>query len=173
MTEKWAYIPGWGRLYEASTEGRIRSRDRKVGARDGGEALRRGRILVPVAKGGRYLAVTLADGVRREQCFVHDLVMLTFRGPKPEGAQVCHWDDDKANNVLSNLRYGTAQDNSDDKHRNGYSGKGERHPGARLTAEDVIAIRRSDEPGTVLAHRFGVHPGHISSIRNRKTWKHI
>lgn len=173
MSERWVKVPGWERFYEVSNWGRVRSRDRYVPARGSSTALRRGRILVPVAKQGRYLAVTLADGTHRVQYLVHGLVLLAFRGPRPAGLQCCHKDDDKANNVLSNLRYGTAQDNSDDKHRNGYGSKGEKHPSARLKAEEVQLIRSSTAQGKELATLFGVSPAHISAIRRHRTWKHI
>lgn len=51
--------------------------------------------------------------------------------------------------------------------------QGEAHHMAKLTADDVRAIRASSDKGVVLAARYGVQPGHITSIRTRKTWKHI
>jgi hypothetical protein len=144
-----------------------------VVGRGGSTPLRRGRTLVQVPKQGRYLAVTLADGERRVQYLIHELVLLAFRGPRPSGLQCRHLDDDKANNALSNLRYGTAQDNSDDKHRNGYDSKGEKHPSARLRPHEVLLIRQSSARGVDLAELFGVSPAQISSIRKRRTWKHI
>lgn len=173
MTEEWRAIPSWEGKYEASDLGRIRSHDRLCAARGEGMALRRGRILVPVAKQGRYLAVTLADRERREQHLVHVLVLRTFKGEAPDGMIGCHEDDDKANNLLSNLYWGTHQSNVEDRIRNIGDWKGERHSQAKLTEDAVYYIRASSERGVDLAERFGVHPGHISSIRKRKTWKHI
>lgn len=173
MSERWRPVPGWESCYEVSDWGRVRSQDRFVPAKGGSKALRRGRILVQVPKQGRYLAVTLAVGERRAQFLIHELVLLAFRGPRPLGMQCRHRDDDKANNVLSNLSYGTAKDNSDDKRRNGNQMEGETHHRAKLTAADVSLIRQSTARGVDLAIRFGVHPGHISSIRRRKTWRHI
>ena len=46
---------------------------------------------------------------KRKQFLVHDLVALAFIGPKPAGMQTCHNNDDKRNNIASNLRYDTAQ----------------------------------------------------------------
>lgn len=171
--ETWKKIPGWESLYEASTLGRIRSRGKFVRARNGAKAFRHGRVLKPVIKGGRYYAVTLADGEIREQFLVHSLVLLTFVGPRPDGMQGRHLDDDKAHNALANLVYGTPVENNADALRNGVKPFGERHGCARLTEPEVLAIRGSAARGIDLADAYGVHPGHISAIRHRKVWKHL
>jgi len=173
VSEIWRDIPGWEGLYQVSDMGRVRSFDRHVPATGGSQALRRGRILIPVPKQGRYLAVTLAAGRRRKQHLLHDLVLLAFIGPRPAGLQGCHADDDKANNALDNLRYDTPHGNAQDQIRNGRSAKGERHPLAKLTERDVRAIRESGESNLTLGFQYGVHPGHIHGIRARRTWRHI
>ena len=44
----------------------------------------------------------------------------------------------------------------------------------KLTSEQVLNIRaRSTQTTATLAHEFGVSPVTISSILNRKTWKHL
>ncbi len=70
-----------------------------------------------------YLRVSLRGKTRR----VHQLVLEAFVGPCPAGHIVMHIDDDPTNNALSNLRYGTPQDNSDDMVNKGRSCKGESH----------------------------------------------
>ena len=39
------------------------------------------------------------------------LVLEAFYGPRPNGMESCHWDDDSANNHLSNLRWDTHRAN--------------------------------------------------------------
>ena len=51
--------------------------------------------------------------------------------------------------------------------------RGERHPGARLTEEDVREIRRRDEGQSSLAREFGVSQGLISRIKRRDLWAHL
>ena len=53
------------------------------------------------------------------RAFVHQLVLLAFVGPMPEGQLTRHLDGNPQNNVLSNLRYGTALENSQDAVRHG------------------------------------------------------
>ena len=50
---------------------------------------------------------------------VHVMVCEAFHGPAPEDKPFAlHRDDDPDNNVPSNLRWGTKQDNADDRRRN-------------------------------------------------------
>ena len=88
------------------------------------------RPLVPVPAAGGYLKVRVNVNGNRTNRKVHRLVAEAFFGPCPEGAQVRHLDGDKANNAATNLAYGTAKENADDReahgttargHRNGYS----------------------------------------------------
>ena len=173
MTERWVAMPEWEGLYEVSDRGHVRSLDKVCGAKNGGKALRRGRVLSPVVKAGRYLAVTLADRARRKQHFVHDLVLLAFVGKKPRGMQVCHFDDAHQNNVLANLRYGTPKENGADAVRNNKRPKGSAHGCAKLTEADVLTIRNTPLANREIACIYGIHPAHVNRIRTRKIWKHI
>ena len=66
-----------------------------------------------LGKTGR-LQVTLG----RKKFKVHQVVMLAFVGPCPEGMEVLHYpDNDPANCRLENLRYGTHAENMADKSR--------------------------------------------------------
>jgi hypothetical protein len=47
-----------------------------------------------------------------------NVILLTFRGQRPPGHQALHWDDDPQNDELSNLRWGTREDNIADMRRN-------------------------------------------------------
>lgn len=135
--------------------------------------MRRGRVLTPVAKNNRYLAVTLADGEDRRQYFIHDLVLLAFVGRKPLGHHVCHENCDLSDNRFSNLRYDTPRGNAADTIRAGRRPRGRQHHMAKLTEEDVRVIRSSRELCDDVAARYGICPAHVSSIRNRRCWKHV
>ena len=51
--------------------------------------------------------------------YVHIMVAETYLGPKPFAkAMVLHRDDDKQNNHHSNLKWGTATENNNDRYRN-------------------------------------------------------
>lgn len=78
-----------------------------------------------VLKGGYdpkgYRKVTLYLGSRESRVIrkVATLVALSFLGPRPDGLLVLHGDDDKTNDSLQNLSYGTLSDNQYDSVRNG------------------------------------------------------
>ena len=104
---------------------------------------------------------------------VHRLVAWTFIGPQPPGIQVRHLDDNGMNNCVTNLAYGTAQDNSNDKYRNGNGQEGEAHSQAKLTYEKVAEIRSYDPSVShrTIANWYGVSDSTISLIRRNKIWR--
>ena len=114
-TERWAPVVGYEGLYEASDLGAVRSVDRTTSA----GRRRRGRLLKPTAVRGGHLRVELSrDGVGVRH-YVHILVMQAFVGEKPDGMEVCHYNDDPQDNRLSNLRYDSHSANGHDSVRNG------------------------------------------------------
>lgn len=112
MPEKWKDIPG-AAGYQASTEGRIRSVDRKVRCQNGWR-MSRGKILRPfLAKGTGYLQVEIS-GKRQS---AHRLVAVTWCEGYFDGAWVDHKNRDRADNRASNLEWVTPSENS----RRGFS----------------------------------------------------
>jgi len=73
----------------------------------------------------------------------------------------------RAENIADRWRDGTGQDDR----------KGEDSPVAKLTNSDVLEIRRLYSETEALqkhiARRFGITQMHVSSIVNRKSWKHL
>lgn len=118
-----------------------------------------------MAPGDGYLYVNVGDRHRRQ--LVHRLVATAFI-PNPEGKpQVAHWDGDKANNHVTNLRWATNEENHSDRWRhNGW--------GWKLTKDDVRDIRKLLDEGDLyqyeIAERFGVTPPAISQIFLGKSW---
>ncbi len=55
----------------------------------------------------------------------------------------------------------------------GRSKRGEAHHMSKLTEMDVLEIRKSTLTGRKLSKIYKVSEGVISSIRNRKSWKHL
>ena len=118
-TEVWRPVPGWEGLYEASNLGRLRSFDKIVMRKNGRPLPVPGRIMRTSLNSGGYPSTVLVrDGVRTS-VGVHMVVAAAFLGPRPDGAEVLHYDDVKTNNTVGNLRYGSRSDNSYDRVRNG------------------------------------------------------
>lgn len=55
---------------------------------------------------------------RKLEIKLHHLVLDTFVGPPPDGMWGLHNDDDRRNNRLTNLRWGTPKENAADRDRN-------------------------------------------------------
>lgn len=114
MSERWRRIPG-ASMYEASDLGRIRS---YFGSS--------GRPVPDIVEGtprnGYARVKIIADDGSRRFRVVHRLIAETFLGaPVDEShAVVRHLDDDKTNNRVDNLAWGTQADNVADALRNGH-----------------------------------------------------
>lgn len=113
--EEWRHVLGYEGIYRVSSYGRILSLPRI----NAGGRRWPGRILKQNLGTGGRPEVNLTRNGKQKVRRVHQLVAEAFLGPCPEGMVVCHWDDVRTNNVATNLRYGTVQDNADDGVRNG------------------------------------------------------
>jgi hypothetical protein len=170
--ETWLAIPGYEGIYEASTEGRIRSLDRLVehGLRNAKRKVK-GRVLKANPGNHGYPAVNLyKEGTAKFIC-VHRLIMLTFVGPCPEGLEVAHSDGNRLNARIGNLRYATRSENMQDAIRHGTAPVGYRCGQAKLTREQVSAIRMDTRVQRVIAKDYGVSDGAICLIKKNKTYK--
>jgi hypothetical protein len=89
--------------------------------------------------------------------------------------QINHINGDKADASVSNLEYVTPSENAAHSYRIGLQKPriGEQSATAKLTADDVRAIRASDESGVAVAARYGVTGTQISNIRLGRQWKHV
>lgn len=93
------------------------------------------------------------------------------RNPKP-GMVIAHSCHKRACVNPEHLKETTQRDNMDDMIEQG-SMKGERHGRARLTEQDVIAIRSSPFSDRILAKRYGVHQTTIYNARRGLKWQHL
>lgn len=104
---------------------------------------------------------------------VHRVVYKLAVGPIPDGILVLHRCDNRPCCNPFHLFLGTVQDNTDDmrlKNRQRYL-SGEGAPNARLTADEVAAIRADPRKRAILAAEFGVAQTTISAIKRRVNWK--
>ena len=176
FTEKWLAVVGWEGLYEVSNWGRIKSLPRWRKNHRGGKWLTKERILKqsPIPNG--YLKVDLSRDGRTTTKTVHGIVLTAFVGPSPEGMECCHGDRNKTNNCLSNLRWDTHLNNVQDQILHGTSGKGEKNNKAKLTEDQVKAIRARCAGGETqlsVAGDFGIDRRTVSDIHRRKIWAHV
>lgn len=157
----WAVVRDWPG-YEVSARGNVK------GPRF---------MLVPVDAGSGYLVVSLGRGGTFSNVRVNRLVAQTFLGDPPfEGALVAHNDGNKANNVVTNLRWASALENQADRVRHGTHLCGSAMKHAKLKECDIPTIRmraKSGENYAEIAADFGVSVSTISLIRRGTIWRHV
>lgn len=124
-----------------------------------------------------YMSVRMInnDGKRRRM-LVHKLVLEAFDSKRPKGMQARHLDGDKKNNSISNLAWGTAKENADDRERHGMTARGENHRNSKLTSDAVLRMRvlnKSGQSYSSLARAFDLEKSTVRMICLRKAWSHI
>lgn len=149
-----------------------------------------GSVLKQAASASRkYLKVSLCRDGEIHSIRVSRLVCEAFNGPPPSARHHCaHNDGDASNNRADNLRWATQVENEADKKLHGTAilgdrhwsvkspekrPRGEGHGRAKLTADDVRAIRADTRFQRAIASDFGVSQRAIWSIRAGKTWGHV
>jgi hypothetical protein len=131
----WKPIPGYETLYEVSDAGAIKT-------------LRSGRILRPQLSNRGYMRVMLyGPGGRVGWRSVHRLVAEAFLANPFHLPIVRHLDDDKQNNLLENLAWGTYVDNTADSIALG------NHPAA--TVLEACVHGHVYQPGSFTMRRNG------------------
>lgn len=108
--------------------------------------------------------------------YIHRLVMLAFKGPPNAGENnVAHLDNNKTNNLISNLKWVTVSENSRHMLVHKTARLGEFHHSSKLTWSEIREIRRLFKNGMAskasLARKFGVTQGNIHAIVTYKTWR--
>lgn len=98
---EWRPIPGHPG-YEASDDGLVRSLDRI----DASGKQRKGRVLKQRLANG-YPVVNIGGRTVK----VHRLVLLAFEGPCPKGMEACHYNGNRQDNRIDNLRWATHRHN--------------------------------------------------------------
>ena len=104
--EEWKEIPGYEKLYEASTYGNIRTCEGKVTRTERhGERLWKQRVLKQKTDKGGYKRVSLwKDGTEKTH-LVHRLVSSTFLQEAEGKRLINHKDANPSNNTVNNLEW--------------------------------------------------------------------
>ncbi|RUV07983.1 endodeoxyribonuclease [Mesorhizobium sp. M1A.F.Ca.IN.020.03.2.1] len=164
---EWRRVP-FAPLYEVSNLGGVRRAAR-------GRSTRPGRLLKPWQESNGYLRVTFRIDGKSVKHWLQRVVAFAFHGDPPTpDHEAAHGDGVKSNNRAENLSWKTPAENSADSKAHGTRIHGDQHPGSKLTAADVAAIRarytgrRGQQ--TELAREYGVGQPIIFGIVNGKSW---
>ena len=111
--EIWRDIKGYEGLYQVSDMGRVKSLERTVTRKNGRKQTIRERILKPRSDGHGYLQVKLCNNSGKQKTVkVHRLVCEAFHKNSENKPCVNHIDENKTNNVASNLEWCTYSENN-------------------------------------------------------------
>ena len=110
---------------------------------------------------------------KRGTVLAHRLSWTIHNGPIPGGMFVLHRCDNPPCTNPEHLWLGTRGDNIRDAAAKGRHQHGATHAHAKLSDEEVTAIRVSAEPPAAVAPRYGISAANVLHIRKRETWKHI
>ncbi|MFZ5783942.1 MAG: HNH endonuclease [Pseudomonadota bacterium] len=116
-------------------------------------------------------------GINGRSLLAHRVAWEAEYGPIPDGLHALHKCDVRSCINVYHLFLGTNADNVADKCAKGRAigegPTGEDHPSAKLTEDDIRAIRLSVLGPTALGRQCGVSQSLISMIRARKRWAHV
>lgn len=104
----------------------------------------------------------------------HRLALAIYTSENPVGLDACHKCKNRHCINPHHLEWGTrAKNNGADKIRDGTDNRGARNGKAKLTAEQVMEIRNSNEPVCTISKKFNITSGYVYRLRQNKTWKHL
>jgi hypothetical protein len=165
----------------------------------GNQYLQPGRVLKPGLDHNGYLQLMLSKDGRKTHKFVHRLVLDAFDRPRPAGMECCHGKGGKQDNRWLpgdpdyGICWGTREENNRwDKVRDGTLLRGEDHPNAVMTEQEVLEMHRlynseRDMPRSAgrghssgrrwthraLGERFGIDQRAVSDIISGKNWSYL
>jgi hypothetical protein len=157
-------IPGWPE-YTISKNGEVRRVTGACGAVVGKK------LKWSILKNG-YAKVALCRDSCRKEYLVHRLVALTYIG-NPENLDVCHFDGDKLNNNLENLRIDTRKGNMADQIRMNKTPRGEKCGSNKYSTEFIKSIKNKLTNGvsvTFLHNETGIPRPTLYGIKSGATW---
>ena len=175
--EEWRDVAGYEGLYQVSSEGRVKSLERKV-PKGYGERTVKERILKPNVVGRGYLRVGLYAGGKRKMFFVHRLVCQAFHDNPENKLDVNHINENKTDNRACNLEWCTRRENCNHGTRNERSAKNRSKSVGQYTHDgELVKIWPS---AMEVQRQTGFSQGNICKAANGKykqvygfRWKYV
>ena len=131
------------------------------------------RELVGCTDSAGYMLLKVTTGQNTLTLRRHQIVLETFKGPRPEGCVGRHLDGDPSNDSPGNLIWGTQKENMQDAVGHGTTTKGSKNARAKLTEADVTTIKErlaSGESGRALGQEFNMSESTMCDIKKGRTW---
>lgn len=168
MEEIWKTIPGASK-YEVSNTGEIRSWNTQRGSWAKEPRLMKKKLNKKV---GYYnIGITYDDGTQKTR-YLHRLIAQAFLGDQKDRL-VRHLDDNRLNNKLENLAWGTQKINMADAIVNGKLPTGIDCSNSVLSERDILLVGRMRKEGlthSTIARIIGVNRSVITALLSGKTY---
>ncbi len=167
--EVWKTYPEYP-FIEANQFGEIRSKDRFVRGKNGSKQLIKGRVLKQYIHKNGYMFVHFSMNGKTVNLSVHRVVAICFIPNPNKHPEVNHIDNNRTNNVVSNLEWCSSQYNQDYKKKFGTSP-------ADVLGRPVIAVNPETsevswfETQHEAARQLDANPGNICSVLKGKLTK--
>ena len=153
MEEVWKDIAGYEGIYQISNYGKVKS-------------LKNNKTRKLIEDRDGYLWVALYKNKKQKIFFVHRLVAKAFIENKTNKPQVNHKDENKKNNIVTNLEWVTAKENINYGTRTYKASKKHNKPIKVIYRDGTYEIWES---ATIFANEFGLNRDSISdNIRNKR-----
>lgn len=160
-------IPGFGRKYVASEEGKLFKRVKNDS-------------FIPIREYNNkgYLVSTLWFEGTIKNVSIHRMIATTFISNPLNLPQVNHINGKKTDNRVPNLEWCTAKENVIHAHKIGiaFVPQGEKHGMSKLSKDKILLARNLRKEGLKLkeiGNIIGTSFRNVSLIVNHKAWKHI
>lgn len=169
--EEWKDVNGYEGYYQVSNFGRVKRLQRMKNSNWG-------KGIISHIFPEKTLCIDYSIGYSRvkltkENCtkayLVHRIVAEHFIDNSKKKLFVNHIDGNKINNNFKNLEWVSAKENTDHAYKTGLIGWRSK----KLTPEDVVFIRESNEKIIFLAKKFNISTRQIHSIKKRESYKNI
>ncbi len=163
--EIWKPYPSYESIYEISNHGRL-----AVITPDG-------RKLRKLNNKTHYLSASLKaiNGQKPKTSYIHQDVAKVFIGPRPDLMIVRHLDGNRFNNHVSNLCYGTPEQNYADTRKHKVH-QGSKNGRAKLDEKKVKMIKillNNQVAVKEIADAFDVEAISIYAIKQGRNWAHV
>lgn len=170
MEEEWRFVPGYENRYAVSSLGRMKS----LQFRPGGKRIMRERILSPSPGSRGYMNISLFMDGHKKLTALHLVVASAFLPADPERLYINHKNGNKSDCRVENLERCTMSENAIHALDNGLRAHGSQSANAKLSEEQVKAIRQLAAKGLSerkLAARFAVSRSTITHIKKGIVWR--
>lgn len=161
LNPNWRDIPDYPG-YRVSSQGTILS-------------LKSNKLLKPLTSRSGHQHVFLYDGHgRSDKIRIHRAVLLVFVGPCPQNCECRHLDGNPENNTIENLKWGTKQENVNDRRRHGRMPIPHESIFTKLIPADIPRIRHLKEQGyssRQVGKMYGTSHTTILQIWRGNRWK--